>query len=163
MGNDKVRAGFSCLPVVGPVVSLYNACEVKAELSESPLQGQLRQLRYSLTGARGGLAAMAGNREGAIQVDQEVDEHRDELRRKCLVPSEKGRAYSKYGIIGNVLTVALVVALIAFGVFTGPLTTPLILIGCFTFQALVHSYNFYQHTKNIDRLQADLNAQPAAT
>ena len=145
-----MRAGASCLPLVGPFVGLYNALEVKNELSSRHLS--LSNLRYTITGVQKTLAALTGTQEGVDKSAQEQERQRAELKNKCLSASQKGCLYAICGIVGNVLSIATLVGLVALGILS---VVPEVVVApaSFTFQAVFLSYILHQHNENIQALQ----------
>ncbi len=144
-----VRAGASCLPMIGPFVALYNAIEVKKEMEVAldPLVDSLISMKVGLIHR----FRMETPFSALNEARQELQISQNEFRNKYLLPAQKGRIYAICGIAGNVLSVALLVALTAFGVLSGivPVTWGVV----FTFQAIVLSWNLYQHNKTIQAFQ----------
>jgi hypothetical protein len=108
-------AGASCLPIVGPCVSIYNAWKVNAELSA-----------IAISNAFGALVGRSSDHDLPIH--------------------EKGFVYSICGIVGNVLSTALLVSLAALGILRG---SALVYCAIFAAQAVALGYNAYQHNQAI--------------
>lgn len=152
-----MRAGASCLPFVGSWVALYNALEVKAEMPSRTIE-TLIGIQTLVINSQRILPTLAsfpkgnaeGNADGIRDAQQALEAQRTELRNKYLPAREKGRVYAICGIVGNVLSVALLVGLTALGILSG--AYPLIWGAYFTFQAIVLGCNLYQHNKVIKEL-----------
>lgn len=110
-----VRAGASCLPFLGPLISVHNVSEIKQRISSMFL------MRRALAATQASSGEVSG---GVEKTEKKVKE---EARLRNIY--EEGRIYSVYGIVGNVLSVALLVGLTALGVF---IEVNLLLI-CFPF------------------------------
>lgn len=139
------RARAACLPMIGPLVTLYNLLEIKREhrfLSEG---NELFAARAGLIG----LSALFSNPTNALQ---ELERERDEFRNRNLEVLHKGRFYSIFGIVGDVLSLATTIGLIAFKILNVELG--IILSLSYTFQAAALSYNLYQHKKTVLALRS---------
>jgi hypothetical protein len=151
---NKVRAGLSCLPLVGPFIAMYNALEVKGELSLSSPLDQLSLTAASLSRLAGTLSPLSGNTEGVDKANEPLESCQHELTKRLLSVSQKGRLYSICGIVGSVLSVATEVGLIALGILT--VVPGVVAAAYFTFQVAVLSYNLYRHNKNIQIYQRQI-------
>jgi hypothetical protein len=54
-GIPCARAGVSCFPFIGPFISIYNAWDIKQEMSDHAIAGPLEEMRWSLIDLRGSL------------------------------------------------------------------------------------------------------------
>ncbi len=87
-----IRAGASCLPIVGPFVGWYNRFEFGNEL--------------------------IGMREALFVFTEKSKTELTEIKNEYLPIAEKGRVYILCDIVGNVLSVATVVGLIALRILS---------------------------------------------
>ena len=148
-GVSYIQAGVSCLPLVGPFVGFYTNWKLKNEMESGVA---LESLSLSATGMMRGLSAFAGNEKGVEEAQRSLDEQNALLRNKYLGGSQRGRIYAICGIVGNVLSVALLVGLTALRI----LSVQVGLIWCFAFtlQAIVLSLNLRNHNKQITQLNS---------
>ena len=109
-----LRAGVSCVPVIGPFVGLYNMLEV----------------HQSIASYRGHMHA--------------TGEPNPLLLSRA---SQNGRTYSACAIVGNVLTLALIVGLVAFGILSGSGIMATIAITSGTTLAYLHGLDYLTHNR----------------
>jgi hypothetical protein len=146
-----IRAGVSCLPIIGPLVALYNVLEVRNELSNDPLLDSLTQLKLSMIQMVGGLSAFTGRKEGVDKARQDLETEKNKIQDRFISPTQKGRFYALCGVVGNVLSAITAVALAAIGIVA---KGEAIFWGIsFTVHAILHGYLCYQHNKNLNALQ----------
>lgn len=135
-GISYVRAVTSCLPVVGPIFSAFNAVIARLE---------------SL-GAGVRLFALSATLQSVMEAEPRMPERENELLRdidgvqtdiaKIL---KREIVYSKCAIAGSLLTLIGVVALVAAGVLAGPLAW-VYTIGL-AISTIAHSYNLHMVNK----------------
>lgn len=143
-----VRAGASCLPLIGFFIgALYNAFEFKKEKSSSPWNHLLGWQRTDLIGLKVSVFAATGNKAGLYLVKPMLETECNELQNKQLLAAKKNRIYTISEIVGNVLSVALLVSLTTIGTLNAQ--SPLIFggIAAYTAQAVVLSNKLDQHNK----------------
>jgi len=146
-----VRAGISCLPFVGPLAGTYNAWEVSREIAASNQLQKSEDVNARLLALQGNLGS-GEDRSKAIQKLQEIGNARSD---RNLPICEKGRLYSICAAVGNVLTVATIVSLVALGILSGTAPVMYLAAGC-TLLALVNSWQAYRHSNTISHLQAQI-------
>ena len=153
-----MRAGASCLPLIGPWVGAYNLWEGTQERSSIFLVDRLTRTQIGLISSQGGQSIFLGTANQAQDALQTLEARITELRNKYLPSVEKSRVYAICGIVGNVLSVALLVKLTALGILSG--ARPLIagftfkaMIASFTLNAIVLSCYLYQCNKIRKNLQ----------
>ena len=106
-----IRAGASCLPIVGPFVGWYNRFE----------------FRNDLIGMTEALSRFTGESKTELT----------EIKNKYLPLAQKARAYHICDIVGNVLSVAAVVGLIALRMLS--LLPGVVAAALFAWRAIVSS------------------------
>lgn len=172
---SSIRAGASCLPIIGPLVGLYNVVEVEREVTSPSLVTSLDRMRtltaqtnktldelkqslqdlkarrFGPGGVLGSCSALAVQIDGMNQSIKGLEAQEIAYRDKWLPASQKGRLYAICGVVGNVVSVATVAGLIALGILN--MVPGIIAIALFTFQAVVLSCHLYQHNKFITALQ----------
>jgi hypothetical protein len=146
-----VLAGASCVPIVGPYVNLYNIWKLTEELLQNPVVSSLENSRDQLTGIRIAFAALSGNDAQLEEVDLELQERIETHTNKYIPLYQKGQVYTICGIVGDVLSIALLVSLTALEILAAPHTV--IISGCFVVQAALLSYGLYRLNEKIDNLQ----------
>ena len=154
-----IRAATSCLPFIGPLVSVYNACEANNEMALNSLCNSFSNIQTSV--AKLGMA-FSSFEDNPNAVKNAQEPFRQELQRqknqraqdleKRLLACKKGRVYSICGIVGNVLSLALVVGLIALRILRAPV---LISSAGFIVQAVVLSYNLFRYDEAIKAEQIE--------
>lgn len=98
-----MQAGASCLPVVGPFLGIANY------LTEG--------IKFSSTVAS--LCKMKSKADGKSKFDFEQILQSPELKNQYLSFKQKHRLYAICNMVGTVLTIATIVGLVAFAIFTG--------------------------------------------
>jgi hypothetical protein len=133
------RAIASCLPIVGPLVAAYYGRESSSnvELFCSTTALALRRLQE---GAR-----------PTEQLGQAISNHLSSFRNENLPKCERQRIYAICGLVGSALSSALMVGLIALGIFSRAEALPL---ACaFLFHVFLHAWDWSSASSNINKLQ----------
>jgi hypothetical protein len=179
-----VRAGLSCIPFVGPVVSMVNSFTFLDEAEKD-----MRDLGNKLNEASSKIASLkrdlepdslarrlddlrreAAELEGASQenekgfAEKKIEEHNNlansinQMTDEVYQPlSEKLRIYSFCGIAGDLLTLAISVSLVALDVLASSSLIFLVAIGFSVADLVFKSIDFYQ----ISSLLSDVPKLPA--
>ena len=139
-----LRAGASCLPLIGPFVGLYNTIETENEikLSSDRKIDPVCKMRLNLAGIK---------MERGQNPKQELQTEKNELINTFMPKFQKGRLYASCAIIGNVLSVATIVGLVALNILSGVLVP--ITLSLFSSNAIIACSFLFQHTKNSNALQ----------
>ncbi len=134
---SNARAIASCLPVVGPVVGVYNALTTKFESIGEALQ--LIALEASLRGVYESEPVDQNEERRLIREMEEGIENLANIKKREIV-------YSKCAILGNLLTLIGIVSLVAAGIFAGPLVW-VFMVGL-AVVTIAHTYNLYHANKD---------------
>jgi hypothetical protein len=106
-----LRKTVSWLPVVGPVVSLYNTLSTEAKISQSLNENVYYHPPHRRSGAESLLA------------------HQQPARRHRIDLLEQGVSYNGYGIASYLLTAVGIISAVALGILSAQILAPC-LIGC---------------------------------
>lgn len=146
-----VRAGISCLPIIGPFVAYYNVIQVKNELF-NPLINALTQLNLSMTQLKDSLPLLSGKKESLDVALQDIETKKKKLKDRFIPIIQKGRFYSLCGVVGNIVSVITAVALASMGILV---RSQAIFLGVnFTLHAFLDVYVCYLHHRDLNILQS---------
>lgn len=146
-----VQAGASCLPIIGPFIALYNMLDVLDEGALDSFSAAVTKAQASIILTQGTFAAHKKDLGGVNKAIQEVEKLNTEMQNKYLPISEKASVYAICGIAGNILSIAAMITLVAFGILGSAASA--ICCACFAFQAVCWGYSFYQCNQAIEALQ----------
>lgn len=135
-----LRAGAACFPIIGPFVSVYNTIQLQ---TSSPLD-VTDSVNLSLLRMRATLAALQENAEALRSVQNELETKKSAFKREYLPLREKAQIYCICGLVGNVLSIAATVGLVALGIL-GKVAGP---IAIFSFAIQAVSYGLLIHSGN---------------
>jgi hypothetical protein len=147
INTSYTRAGLSCLPLIGPVVALCNALEVRTELSSAV--SPLSMVSFALTTLQETIDAVTRHTDRVTAERQTVTTQKPDIINTYLQINRKGRLYAGCGIIGTVATAVGLIALGIFSIVPGDIVAVL-----FTVQAVVLSCSLYRHHKTVVRLES---------
>lgn len=152
-----VRAGVSCLPLVGPLVGAFNAAELERDLSWNAVTDTVLQTRIGVILLQANVMQLAGGNVENEQVQRDVEGWEAIRRNGYSLDCQKARIYTICGIVGDVLSIAIVVGLIASGILGA--VGGFIAAAPYAFQAADLGCDLYLRSKTIRAPQA-LNFDP---
>lgn len=161
MMNMNFQAKLSCLPFVSPFVGLGNQIELAKELGAIQNEQTVLKAWFASQSALLPLGSFMNHQQEAVQDAQGLQKREADIQNRRLPELyKKGRMYSIASAIGGLSTLIATVALVAFGIWTGPLAN--FYIGFCAFKALYSSYRAYKYHDLLQKHNALLKQPPAA-